>query len=64
MISGVCLAISSSWAVYQWLPPISDDPIGYGHFGASFVNWDSRRDQVKQAFVTSWDAYARHAWGE
>ncbi|KAB5582980.1 mannosyl-oligosaccharide 1,2-alpha-mannosidase [Coniochaeta sp. 2T2.1] len=63
-ISGVCLAISGSWVVYETLPLLKDDPIGYGHYGASFVNWDARRDQVKQAFVTSWDAYSAHAWGQ
>jgi hypothetical protein len=27
------------------------------------VDWDTRREEVKQAFVTSWDAYSRYAWG-
>ncbi|KAF2706131.1 glycoside hydrolase family 47 protein [Pleomassaria siparia CBS 279.74] len=25
--------------------------------------WDQRRMQVKDAFVSSWDAYSKHAWG-
>ena len=27
------------------------------------VDWDTRREEVKEAFVTSWDAYSRYAWG-
>ncbi|KAF3387458.1 Mannosyl-oligosaccharide 1,2-alpha-mannosidase [Penicillium rolfsii] len=26
--------------------------------------WNSRREEVKDAFVTSWDAYAKYAWGK
>ena len=25
--------------------------------------WASRREAVRQAFITSWDHYAEHAWG-
>lgn len=33
--------------------PIDEDSYWYGH-----------REEVKDAFVTSWDAYARYAWGK
>lgn len=26
--------------------------------------WDGHREEVKDAFVTSWDAYAQYAWGK
>ena len=26
--------------------------------------WEDRREQVKDAFVSSWDAYTKYAWGE
>ncbi|KAB8234048.1 glycoside hydrolase family 47 protein [Aspergillus alliaceus] len=26
--------------------------------------WDGHREEVKDAFVTSWDAYAKYAWGQ
>lgn len=26
--------------------------------------WDAHREEVKDAFVTSWDAYAQYAWGK
>ena len=27
------------------------------------VDWDARREEVKEAFVTSWDTYTKYAWG-
>lgn len=34
---------------------------GLGNRGKS--NWNERRERVKDAFVASWDAYDRYAWG-
>ena len=31
--------------------------------GAATVDWDSRRERVKEAFTLSWDGYAQYAWG-
>jgi hypothetical protein len=28
------------------------------------VDWDARRERVKQAFVLSWDGYEQYAWGQ
>ncbi|KAK7455429.1 glycosyl hydrolase family 47 [Colletotrichum acutatum] len=28
-----------------------------------FVDWHERREEVKDAFLTSWNAYKKHAWG-
>ncbi|KAI2622485.1 glycoside hydrolase family 47 protein [Hypoxylon sp. NC1633] len=57
-IAGLSLALL--WNVVGW---IEDDPIGISRFGARFVNWDNRREEVKNAFITSWDAYVANAWG-
>jgi len=27
------------------------------------INWDERREKVKEAFVLSWNGYEKHAWG-
>ena len=27
------------------------------------INWEERRDKVKQAFLQSWEGYERNAWG-
>jgi hypothetical protein len=28
------------------------------------ADWDERRDRVRDAFIVSWDAYEKHAWGK
>lgn len=27
------------------------------------IDWDERRDKVREAFILSWDAYEQYAWG-
>ena len=27
------------------------------------VDWDDRREKVKEAFILSWDGYEKYAWG-
>ncbi|KAK2059379.1 family 47 glycosyl hydrolase [Colletotrichum caudatum] len=43
----------------------ADNALGHTHYTpqSQFADWDERRDEVKSAFVTSWDAYKKHAWG-
>lgn len=31
--------------------------------GAAKVNWNDRREKVKEAFMRSWDGYEKYAWG-
>ncbi|RYC60100.1 hypothetical protein CHU98_g6108 [Xylaria longipes] len=54
------LALSLALALYKWT---KDDPIGLYHHAGRYVNWDTRREKVKSAFITSWDAYFANAWG-
>jgi hypothetical protein len=35
----------------------------WGGFGSSSINWDSRREEVRNAFLSSWNAYSKYAWG-
>lgn len=32
--------------------------------GSAAVDWDDRREKVKEAFMLSWDGYEKYAWGE
>jgi mannosyl-oligosaccharide alpha-1,2-mannosidase len=63
IISALCFLTAIGLGLYQHHEPLVDNPIGISHYGSKLVNWESRRQQVKQAFVTSWDAYTQHAWG-
>lgn len=49
-----------TWLVHGLL---IDNPIGFSHHGAGFVDWSFRRERVKDAFTTSWDAYTKVAFG-
>lgn len=42
---------------------IQDNGVGFSHHVAPFVDWEQRREAIRNAFVTSWDAYSQHAWG-
>ncbi|KAK1533468.1 glycosyl hydrolase family 47 [Colletotrichum paranaense] len=43
----------------------SGDALGYMQYSpqAQFVDWYDRREEVRDAFLTSWNAYKKHAWG-
>ncbi|KAI1761615.1 glycoside hydrolase family 47 protein [Hypoxylon sp. FL1150] len=49
------LALIIRWA--------NDNPMGIYHHAGSYINWDARREKVRDAFITSWDAYLTNAWG-
>ena len=36
---------------------------GLCHYTSRAVDWDDRREEVKEPFISSWDAYSNHAWG-
>ena len=59
----LCSVIVTSIVSYFARKHIFDNPIGLGHHVADFVDWNARREQVKNAFTTSWDAYAKVAFG-
>ncbi|CCF37480.1 glycosyl hydrolase family 47 [Colletotrichum higginsianum] len=44
---------------------LSDNALGHTHYApqSQFVDWDDRREEVKESFMTSWNAYKKYAWG-
>lgn len=44
---------------------LSDNALGHTHYApqSQFVDWDERREEVKESFMTSWNAYKKYAWG-
>ncbi|KAI1303826.1 glycoside hydrolase family 47 protein [Xylaria venustula] len=58
--AALILALSFGLALLTWT---NDNPIGFAHHAGRWTNWNSRREKVKSAFVTSWDAYYANAWG-
>ena len=56
------LFVSLLFYTFRWT---KDNALGFSHYKpAALVDWDYRRDAVKQAFVTSWKGYNRDAWGK
>ncbi|TQN65186.1 Mannosyl-oligosaccharide 1,2-alpha-mannosidase, partial [Colletotrichum shisoi] len=45
---------------------LSDNAFGHTHYApqSQFVDWDVRREEVKESFTTSWNAYKKYAWGD
>lgn len=60
IIALLICAFAGVWGVARCF---NDNAIGVGHYGAKFVNWDHRRNAVRNAFETSWQAYSENAWG-
>lgn len=49
------------WTTLRW---IQDDSTGFPQNLSPLVDWNQRREVVRDAFVESWDAYSEHAWGK
>ena len=41
--------------LWKWFTKQERDPVS--------IDWDARRERVKDAFKLSWDGYERYAWG-
>ncbi|KAJ4315530.1 mannosyl-oligosaccharide alpha-1,2-mannosidase [Neodidymelliopsis sp. IMI 364377] len=57
-------AILFSASLVFWLVGnIGLSEVKWGWSSAPAQEWEDRREQVKDAFITSWDAYTKYAWG-
>ncbi|KAI5918706.1 glycoside hydrolase family 47 protein [Camillea tinctor] len=54
------LLLASIWGVIQWK---RDDPIQTYSVLSPSPDWNKRKQEVKNTFITSWDAYCSYAWG-
>jgi hypothetical protein len=60
-LATIAVATAVGWGVNRW---VVDNPIGFSHYTASAVDWNARREAVKETFAASWQAYTQYAWGE
>jgi mannosyl-oligosaccharide alpha-1,2-mannosidase len=49
--------------MWSWVKSFDRTGKGQGA-GKDAVNWDERRERVKDAFLVSWEGYEKDAWGE
>jgi hypothetical protein len=55
---GVFATLLTTFDLFQ------DNSVSYNLYSNQVVNWSYRQDSVKEAFLKSWDAYSKHAWGK
>lgn len=51
--------------LYEWMLTLEDES-GHSSKGTSggTIDWDARREKVRDAMIVSWDGYEQFAWGE
>lgn len=54
-------SVAFLWTAFWYL---KDNPLGVSHYLPHLVDWDQRRETVRDTFIESWEAYSRDAWGK
>lgn len=54
-------SVAFLWTGFWYL---KDDSLGVSHYLPHSVDWDQRREAVRNTFIESWEAYSRDAWGK
>jgi hypothetical protein len=49
--------------LWSWVQSLDSD-IEKEAMGSGRIDWEVRREKVRDAFVVSWDAYAQYGWGK
>lgn len=49
--------------LFYWLGWLRKEFDWYILGGRQRIDWNARREKVKEAFISSWDAYDQYAWG-
>ncbi|KAL2828697.1 glycoside hydrolase [Aspergillus cavernicola] len=49
--------------LWMWVQSIETTEQGYDGTAPRNVDWISRREKVRDAFIVSWDGYEQYAWG-
>jgi mannosyl-oligosaccharide alpha-1,2-mannosidase len=55
--------VAAAIGVNLWLANSFTRP-GWTVYGSKPIDWNSRRQEVEDAFISSWDAYSKYAWGQ
>lgn len=57
---------TTDWAkgaeLYEWVQSLDEKP-GVENSG-KHVDWEARREKVRDAMIVSWDGYEKYGWGE
>lgn len=53
-------SVAFLWTAFWYL---KDSSLGVSHYLPHLVDWDQRRESVRDTFIESWEAYSQDAWG-
>jgi mannosyl-oligosaccharide alpha-1,2-mannosidase len=49
--------------LWKWIQDVDSSEQTYDGSPLKNIDWDSRREKVRDAFIVSWDGYEQYAWG-
>lgn len=49
--------------MWKWLQSLGDPATGIEDGRHQNIDWNARREKVRDAFIISWDGYEQHGWG-
>ena len=61
LIRGAGLDMKKGGEMWKWLQGMEK---GEPEKTSGKVDWEERREKVKDAFIVSWDSYEKHGWGK
>lgn len=64
LVTSVLAGVLAASAGVYWANPRIDAALDYFRPIGQDSYWEPHQQEVKEAFVTSWDAYAKYAWGK
>lgn len=50
--------------LWEWVQGLGDERSEKKSGKQKNVDWDARREKVRDAFIVSWDGYEKYGWGE
>jgi mannosyl-oligosaccharide alpha-1,2-mannosidase len=49
--------------LWKWVQTLDQTEQTYDGIALKNIDWESRREKVRDAFIISWDGYEQYAWG-
>lgn len=49
--------------MWKWLQSLGDPTTEIEDGQHQSIDWNARREKVRDAFIISWDGYEQHGWG-
>lgn len=50
--------------LWEWVQGLDGEEERESKYKSGSVDWEARREKVRDAFIVSWDGYEKYGWGE